>query len=126
MFTGPMFNAFCLLGAALLATRFLYRRFSSGGEAAQGPFIPRGENVHAVLRARYAGKAKFRAGVLAFSLAALGVYFGGGGRVIPILLLCGAALCQYGAMRLQTSAYLTQAMQQRFFEAKESHSDSGR
>ena len=53
------------------------------------------------------------------SLAALLVYLGGGGRIVPLLLLCGAALCQLGAVRQKTAGQLTRVMQRRFFVMEE-------
>ena len=117
--SGALFNALCLAAAALAATWLLYRRIASGSSPPE-EHLPAGADLRALLKARYAAKAWFRAGVLVCSGAALAVYLGGGGRVIPLLLLCGAAACQYGAARRNTSAYLTQALHQRFFTGQDS------
>ena len=117
--SGPMFNALCLAGGALLVTVFLHRRLGRGRAKEETPSFPAGVDPTAFLRARYTVKARFRAGVFLCSLAALLVYFGGGGRIVPLLLLCGAALCQLGAVRQKTSAHLSRTLQQRFFTTDE-------
>ncbi len=114
-----MFNALCLAAGALLVTWWFHRRLGRGRAKEETPGFPVGVDPKAFLRARYAAKARFRAGVFACSLAALLVHLGGGGRIIPLLLLCGAAFCQYGAVRRNTSVFLTRALQQRFFASEE-------
>ena len=116
--SGPMFNALCLAAGALLVALLFHRRMRSR-QASEEPFFPDETAQREFLRARYAAKARFRAGVFLCSLAALLVYLGGGGRIVPLLLLCGAALCQVGAVRQKTAAHLTQVMQRRFFVKEE-------
>ena len=116
--SGPMFNALCLAGGALLVTSLFHRRLRSR-QASEEPFFPNETAQREFLRARYAAKARFRAGVFLCSLAALLVYLGGGGRIVPLLLLCGAALCQLGAVRQKTAGQLTRVMQRRFFVMEE-------
>ena len=117
--SGPMFNALCLAGGALLVTLFLHRRLGRGRAKEETPSFPAGVDPREFLRARYTVKAWFRVGVFLCSLAALLVYLGGGGRIIPLLLLCGAALCQLGAVRQKTAAHLTRVLQRRFFVKEE-------
>ncbi len=59
----------------------------------------------------YRKKMFFRCGVLVCSaLALLGMYFGES-RVLPLTLMIIAGLCQFGAMRQNTKAVLTSALQ---------------
>lgn len=73
--------------------------------------LPEPDSPYGDTASLYRRKMFFRCGVLACSaLALLGMYFGES-RVLPFSLMIIAGLCQFGAMRQNTKAVLTSALQ---------------
>lgn len=117
------------LGITVLVLCLLFFRSSNGkkrGEAKNGdmaPFLAESDTQQdpdpaddeaaiALLRKRYTRKTRFRLGVLAMSLLALGSYLGLESRALALLFLAGAGVCQYGAYKQRTTAGLVNLLQQ--------------
>lgn len=74
--------------------------------------LPESDSPRLETAVLYRKKMFFRCGVLACSvLALLGMLFGES-RVLPFILMVVAGLCQCGAMRQNTKAVLTSALQE--------------
>lgn len=86
---------FVLLVVLFFVGRFVWSRFLRPQEDILGKGL---EEVEAL----YKKKTRYRLGVLAFSLCALGAMYLCDSRAIPFFFVVMAALCQIGAMRQNT------------------------
>ena len=68
------------------------------------------EEIETLLARRYRIKFFFRLGVLVCSLGACGAYILLQNRILAMVLIFCAALCQYGVYKHKTNSYLAQAL----------------
>ena len=122
-----MTNALFLAVAIIVASILVGRLFSRGGKTrntdrmrpfgcdtgndAPADAMSR-EEVEALLARRYRIKFLFRLGVFACSLAACGAFVLLHNRVLAIVLVFCAGICQYGIHKHKTNSYLTQVLAQ--------------
>ena len=134
-----MNNALLLAVAIIVASMLVGRLFSRSGKDSNTdrlrPFGSAGstdapaeamsrEEMEAILARRYRIKFLFRIGVFACSLAACGAFILLQSRVLALILVFCAGICQYCIHKHKTNSYLTQALTQQGSALKSVEHDS--